>query len=116
MKKIIKFLTHNFTLIVATSFATATLDLWTLPSGTSLGFIFAIVLLAGGLLYSMFKKQNVMKVSIILTWSKIVATLILAGAIYLDVKNGEGATAFMYALPFIVFLITGKQYLDKSKP
>ena len=57
-----------------------------------------------------------MKVSIILTWSKIVATLILAGAIYLDVKNGEGATAFMYALPFIVFLITGKQYLDKSKP
>ena len=57
-----------------------------------------------------------MKVSIILTWSKIVATLILAGAIYLDVKNGNGATAFMYSLPFIVFLITGKQYLDKSKP
>jgi len=54
-----------------------------------------------------------MKLFINLTWSKIIAFLILGSAIYLDVKNG-GASSFMYALPFIVFLITGKQYLDSK--
>ena len=56
-----------------------------------------------------------MKFSIILTWSKIVAVLVLAGATYLDIRTGSGATTFMFSLPFIVFLITGKQYLDKDK-
>ena len=50
----------------------------------------------------------------ILTWSKFVALLVLGGAIFLDVKNGTGATAFMFALPFIVVLITGKQFIDKK--
>jgi len=56
-----------------------------------------------------------MKIQITLTWSKLVAVLVLGSAVYLDVKTGSGASAFMYALPFIVFLITGKQYLDKNK-
>jgi len=41
------------------------------------------------------------------------AFLVLGGALFLDIKNG-GATAFMFALPFIVFLITGKQYFDSK--
>jgi len=57
---------------------------------------------------------HVMKFSIELTWSKLIAVLVLAGAVYLDLKAGTGATAFMFSLPFIVFLITGKQYLDKK--
>jgi len=56
-----------------------------------------------------------MKFKIILTWSKFVALLVLIGAIYLDEKIG-GANAFMFALPFVTFLITGKQFIDKNKP
>ena len=59
-------------------------------------------------------KSNIMTLKIILTWSKIVALFVLGGAIYLDVKNGTGATAFMFALPFVVVLITGKQIIDKN--
>ena len=55
-----------------------------------------------------------MKMSITVTFSKIVALFVLGGAIYLDVKNGTGATAFMFALPFVVVLITGKQIIDKN--
>jgi len=55
-----------------------------------------------------------MKFKIELTWSKLVAVLVLAGAVYLDIRAGSGATAFMFSLPFIVFLITGKQWIDKK--
>lgn len=55
-----------------------------------------------------------MKFAIILTWSKIVAVFILGAAVYLDLQN-EGIQAFMFAIPFVVFLITGKQFLDKKK-
>lgn len=55
-----------------------------------------------------------MKTDIVLTWSKIVATLILIGAVVLDLLNG-GVTAFCFALPFIVVLVTGKQYIDSTK-
>jgi len=54
-----------------------------------------------------------MKFAITLTWSKIVAVLILGCATYLDIENGGSATV-MFAMPFIVFLITGKQYIDKK--
>lgn len=43
------------------------------------------------------------------------AFLVLSGSIYLDIRN-TGSTTFMYAVPFVVFLITGKQFLDKDKP
>ena len=55
-----------------------------------------------------------MKLAIILTWSKIVAVLILGCAVHLDINN-EGIHAFMFAIPFVVFLITGKQFLDGRK-
>jgi len=42
------------------------------------------------------------------------AFLVLACSVFLDVKNG-GATAFMFALPFVVFLISGKQFFDRGK-
>ena len=56
-----------------------------------------------------------MRIDILLTWSKIVALLVLAGAIFLDVKSGTGATAFCFSLPFVVVLITGKQFVDYKK-
>jgi len=59
--------------------------------------------------------DNIMNFKIELTWSKIVALFVLGGAVYLDVKNGTGATAFMFALPFVVVLITGKQIIDKNE-
>lgn len=55
-----------------------------------------------------------MKFAITLTWSKIVAVLVLGCATYLDVV-GKTTAAFQVALPFIVFLITGKQFLDSKK-
>lgn len=54
-----------------------------------------------------------MKTFINLTWSKIMAFLVLSCAMVLDIRNG-GTTAFMFAIPFVVFLITGKQYLDSK--
>lgn len=56
-----------------------------------------------------------MKISIILTWSKIVALIILALAFILDLKTNS-STAFMFSLPFAVVLITGKQLIDSKKP
>ena len=55
-----------------------------------------------------------MKFEITLTWSKIMAILLLGCAIYLDINNG-GIHAFMFAAPFVVALITGKQVIDKVK-
>jgi hypothetical protein len=55
-----------------------------------------------------------MKFRISLTWSKIMALIVLGAAFYLDVTMKQNST-FMFALPFIVFLITGKQFFDKNK-
>ena len=55
-----------------------------------------------------------MEFKIILTWSKITAVLMLGAAVYLDLQN-EGIQAFMFAIPFVVFLITGKQFFDRNK-
>ena len=54
-----------------------------------------------------------MKFLLTITWSKIMAFLVLACSVYLDIRNG-GATAFMFAVPFVVFLISGKQYFDSK--
>lgn len=56
-----------------------------------------------------------MKLLITLTWSKIMAFLVLGCAVFLDVRNG-GDSAFMFALPFVSALIVGKQYFDSKKP
>jgi len=55
-----------------------------------------------------------MRLLITLTWSKIMAFLILGCAVFLDVRNG-GTSAFMFALPFVSTLIVGKQYFDSKK-
>lgn len=55
-----------------------------------------------------------MKFMIELTWSKIVAVFVLGSAVYLDVSQGSNQM-FMFALPFVVFLITGKQVIDWRK-
>ena len=49
-----------------------------------------------------------------LTWSKIMAVFVLGAAVYLDIRGGSVQT-FMFALPFVVFLITGKQVIDWRK-
>ena len=55
-----------------------------------------------------------MRFNIELTWSKIVAVLVLGSAVTLDVI-GKTNAAFQFSLPFVVFLITGKQFLDLKK-
>ena len=55
-----------------------------------------------------------MKFQIELTWSKVVAIFVLGAAVYLDKVNG-GSQNFMFALPFVTFLITGKQVIDWRK-
>lgn len=52
-----------------------------------------------------------MKIKIILTYSKIMAFIVLVASIFLDYLN-ENAISFMYSLPFITFLITGKMLSD----
>ncbi len=56
-----------------------------------------------------------MKFEITLTWSKILALVVLVLGFIIDIKTGSGGTVFMFTIPFVVFLITGKQYLDKKK-
>lgn len=56
-----------------------------------------------------------MKFNIDLTWSKIMALAVLSGAFFLDYKMGA-ANTFMFSLPFVVALITGKQLINKDKP
>lgn len=51
------------------------------------------------------------KFRITITYSKIVALIVLCAAVFLDVKN-ETVQAFMFSLPFITFLITGKMLSD----
>jgi len=55
-----------------------------------------------------------MKFIIELTWSKLVAVLVLGCAVALDILN-KSINTFQFALPFVVFLITGKQFLDLKK-
>ena len=53
-----------------------------------------------------------MKSEITLTWSKLLALLVLLYAYHMDLRAGEGYAAMMYALPFVVIMIGGKQALD----
>ena len=56
-----------------------------------------------------------MKFSIDLTWSKIMALIVIGLATFIDVKSNSNGTVFMFAIPFVVFLITGKQIIDNKK-
>jgi hypothetical protein len=54
-----------------------------------------------------------MKFAITITFSKLISLLVLIFSLVLDIEN-KSMTAFMFALPFVTFLITGKQYLDSK--
>ena len=54
-------------------------------------------------------------ISITLTYSKIIALLVFLGEFILDFANDKQGTVFMFPLPFVVFLITGKQFFDAKK-
>jgi len=52
-----------------------------------------------------------MKFNIELSWSKVMALLVLASAVFLDVHLKTAGKLFMYALPFITALIGIKQII-----
>lgn len=55
-----------------------------------------------------------MNLDLNVTFSKFTALVITVLAFVLDLKNG-GGTVFMYAVPFVSFIITGKQFLDMKE-
>ena len=59
--------------------------------------------------------KNKMKFNILLSWSKIMALVILIAAIFLEIKGETKGTIFMFTIPFITALITGKQIIDRNK-
>jgi hypothetical protein len=46
------------------------------------------------------------------TFSKFIALMILILSFVMDYHNNKGGTVFMFSLPFVVFLVTGKQIID----
>jgi len=56
-----------------------------------------------------------MRFNIELTWSKIMATIIIGLATLIDLSFDKGGQVFTFSLPFVVFLITGKQVIDMKK-
>ena len=54
-------------------------------------------------------------IKITLTWSKIMSFFILLVAFILDLATTKNGIVTMFALPFIVTLILGKQLVDKKK-
>ena len=53
-------------------------------------------------------------ISIYLTFSKLMALVILILSFIMDWCNDKGGTVFMFTIPFVVALITGKQLLDRG--
>lgn len=60
-------------------------------------------------------KQSFFHFNITLTWSKIVALVIIVLAFVMDFMCDKQGQVFMYTIPFAVFLITGKQMIDSRK-
>ena len=56
-----------------------------------------------------------MKFLIELTWSKLCALVVIVLAFVLDLLADKSGTVFMFSLPFVVFLVTGKQLIDSKK-
>jgi hypothetical protein len=54
--------------------------------------------------------------AVTLTWSKIMALVIISLAFVIDIMHDKSGTVFMYSIPFAVALITGKQIIDRNKP
>lgn len=60
-------------------------------------------------------EKGFFKAQITLTWSKAMSLIIVLTAFVLDMNYNTNGTIYMYALPFAVALITGKQILDRNK-
>ena len=56
-----------------------------------------------------------MKLAITLTWSKIMALLVLVSSVGLDIYLKTDGKLFMYGLPFVSVMIGIKQVFDKDK-
>ena len=56
-----------------------------------------------------------MEFKITLTWSKVVALVILGMAFVLDLMGDKSGQIFMFSLPFAVVMITGKQLINRKK-
>ena len=54
------------------------------------------------------------RVRLDITMSKVMAYLMLIMAFIMDVLSDRQGTVFMFSVPFVVFLITGKQYFDSK--
>ena len=61
---------------------------------------------------SAYKIGEKMKSEIVLTWSKIMALVLLMAVTFL-VWITKDTSIFTFSIPFIVVLITGKQITDK---
>lgn len=59
--------------------------------------------------------MKTLNINITLTYSKLMALLVFLGSFAMDFANDKQGTVFMFALPFVVFLITGKQFFDAKK-
>lgn len=57
--------------------------------------------------------KYIMKFAITITASKLMAFVIILIAFVIDL-TGKGATAFMFAVPFVASLVLGKQYFDSK--
>ena len=55
-----------------------------------------------------------LKVNVEISFSKIMSLLVLIASVVMDILQ-ESNSATMFALPFVVTLITGKQYIDYKK-
>ena len=55
------------------------------------------------------------KVNIEVTSSKMMGYLMIIMAFILDLLNDKSGTIFMFSIPFVVLLVTGKQYFDLKK-
>ena len=56
-----------------------------------------------------------MSFKIEITWSKILAFLMLTFAFVISIRE-HSVAVFLSSLPAVVALITGKQYNDRKKP
>ena len=55
-----------------------------------------------------------LKVNIEISFSKLMSLLVLGCSVAMDILQ-KSNTATMFALPFVVTLITGKQFIDYKK-
>jgi uncharacterized Tic20 family protein len=60
-------------------------------------------------------EKGFVKFQMTITFSKIMAFVLSWQAVYIDLTIVKNGTIFMFVLPFVVFLITGKQAIDWKK-